>query len=311
MKGLIGLKTLIIIASSLVVFSSCQFISKDIAPELHYVINDHQLKNLPSPFPPLSKEEKQTPWGIEYQIAKSFAKNLDLYRAITAFKRSSILSPDNHNRKLEIDYQILLSYYFAKRYKEIEQIMEDSPLAQADESFPAFDDLLVILFDTQWNLGREENACRLLEFIETRNKKIYQSLLIGSLLREGNSEKLSSLNIKELEIYTSLQKSSKKAAIFSALLPGSGYFYIGQTQTAITGFLLNILFIASIVSFFKRRLIALGIIFLSLEVGWYGGGIYGAAGQANLYNQRTFEEIVTPIMNKSGYFPIHQLRYAF
>lgn len=311
MKGSIGSKTLIIIVSSLALLSSCRSVSEPMTPKLHYSVSDRHIQSLTSPFSPLSDEEKQTPWGIEYQIGKGFAKKLDLYRAITAFERSAILAPEDHSRQLETDYQILLSYYLGKRYKELDQFVATSPLAHANESFPAFDDLLVILFDTKWNLDEEETACQLLELIGNRTPETYQALLIGSFMREGNLEKLSSLHIEGLETYNQLAKSPKKAAVLSAILPGLGYLYVGQIQTAITGFLLNALFIAATITFFKRRLLALGLLFLSFEIGWYGGGIYGASGQANYYNQRAFEEIVTPIMNKSGYFPIHQLRHAY
>jgi hypothetical protein len=311
MKGLIGSKTLSITLSSLVLFSSCHFASESITPQLRYSVSDRHIQSLPSPFPPLSDEEKQPLWGIEYQIGKGFAKKLDLYRAITAFQRSSILAPKDHHRQLETDYQILLSYYFGKRYRELDQFVSTSPLGHVNESFSAFDDLLVILFDTKWNLGEKEMACQLLELIGKRTPKTYQTLLIGSFMREGNLEKLSSLSIEGLENYTQLSKSPKKAAVLSAILPGLGYLYVGQIQTAFTGFMLNALFIAAIITFFKRRLLALGLLFLSFEIGWYAGGIYGASGQTTYYNQRAFEEVATPIMNKSGYFPIHQLRHAY
>lgn len=311
MKGSIGLKSLLTIVTSALLFTSCNYVPKKMTPELSYAVSDRHLKNLPSPFSPLTEEEKQTPWGIEYQIGKGFAKKLDLYRAITAFERSEILAPENHPRKLETDYQILLSYYLGKRYREIEKLMAESPLAQADATFPPFLDLLVILFDTKMHLDQEEKACQILELIGTRDEPTYRALLLGSHLREANLEKIREYGLSGLELYDEMKKSPKLAGILSAMLPGSGYFYVGQLQTAITGLLLNALFIFAIIAFFKRRLIALGILFLSFEIGWYGGGIYGASGQAVYYNQRVFEEVVTPIMNKNGYFPIHQLRYAF
>lgn len=281
------------------------------APELSYAIHDSHLKNLPSPFTPLTEEEKLTPWGIEYQIGKGFAEKLDLYRAITAFERSAILAPEDHPRKLETDYQILLSYYLGKRYKEIDQLMASSPLATCNSSFPPFLDLLVILFDTQMHLDQEEKACQILELIGKHDQSTYRTLLLGSHLREANLEKLKEFGFLGLDPYYEMAKSPKLAGILSATLPGAGYLYVGQVQTAITGFLLNALFILATITFFKRRFIALGILFLSFEIGWYGGGIYGASGQAVYHNQRVYEEVVTPIMNQNGYFPIHRLRYAF
>ena len=61
-------------------------------------------KNYPTD---LSEEEKQTTWGQEYQIGQHFAKQIDLYRAITAFKRAEALltSDIEHPRLLEVQYE--------------------------------------------------------------------------------------------------------------------------------------------------------------------------------------------------------------
>ena len=60
---------------------------------MSYAVQDKYLLSLPSPFEPLSEEEKAQDWGKEIQIGFSFAHELDLYQAITAFKRAEFLLP--------------------------------------------------------------------------------------------------------------------------------------------------------------------------------------------------------------------------
>ena len=44
------------------------------------------------------------------------------------------------------------------------------------------------------------------------------------------------------KIYTENWKSPTKARWLNGILPGAGYSYIGQKQTALTSFLINALF---------------------------------------------------------------------
>ena len=86
---------------------------------------------------------------------------------------------------------------------------------------------------------------------------------------------------------------------------------MGQQQTAITALLINGLFIASSVYFFKNGPVSAGIVTASFEAGWYFGGIYGGAAQAKLYNERLYERMANPMMNQQRLFPVFRLEYAF
>lgn len=79
-----------------------------------------------------------------------------------------------------------------------------------------------------------------------------------------------------IEGYEKHAKSIKTAQCLNAVLPGAGYWYIGQKQTAVTALLVNSLFIGAASYFFVDGNIPAGVITLSLESGWYFGGIYGA-----------------------------------
>jgi tetratricopeptide (TPR) repeat protein len=142
----------------------CYKVSDKIEPKVSYSVQTSYLKSLHSCFPPLSEEEKNTNWGKEFLIAKYFAKDLDFYRAITDFKRAEILleNAKYFDRKLEIEYNILLCYFLGKKYEEVINQFETSDLKNVSSSFLAFHDLLVILYDSYHQLKEEKKADEIL-----------------------------------------------------------------------------------------------------------------------------------------------------
>src|SRR5580700_1755326 len=97
--------------------AGCTRVPDQIEPTISHSVQDRYLRSLPSPFPPLSEEERAQDWGRELLIGHAFAKQLDLYQAITAFKRAEILvPPEKTSRLLEIQYEILLCYYVALKW---------------------------------------------------------------------------------------------------------------------------------------------------------------------------------------------------
>ncbi len=162
-------KTSRIILSSILVFllTGCVQTKSQISPHLSYSVQDKYLKSLHSIFDPLSESEAETRWGQEYALGLAFAKSLDLYRAITCFKRASILiDPTLHQRKSEIEYQIVNCYYLGKRYADAIESFEESTLASTDRTFVAFRDLLIILFDSYMYEDDHERAERMVTALE-------------------------------------------------------------------------------------------------------------------------------------------------
>src|SRR4051812_35193891 len=104
----------------------CHRVPDSIEPKVNTAIQEQSFRSLPSPFRSLSPIEANTPWGIEYRIGVGFARKLDLYQAITSFKRAAILiPPEETERSLEIDYNILLSYYLGKKYPDTLATFDD------------------------------------------------------------------------------------------------------------------------------------------------------------------------------------------
>lgn len=298
----------------LLIFSACYHADSDPKPKLNIAVQDRYLKQLPSPFHSLSPSERMQDWGKEYQIGLGFARELDLYQAMTAFKRSEYLSP-SPERKLELQYDVLLCYYLGGKYLEAIYSFENTDLRTVPPSFPAYHDLLVILYDCSLRLDQTEKAERILSYIQQLYPETAQKLALSGTLIQGDIpalEQSSNPDVQQLIAqYNQEKKSSGTAQTLNALIPGTGYLYLGQTQSAFTAFFLNGLFLWATVHFFLHGNIAAGVITASFEAGWYFGGIYGAGQEAKFYNERLYERLAIPIMNEKRLFPIQMLSHAF
>ncbi len=303
---------------SLLILTSCFRVGNELDPQLNYAIQDRYLKSLPPAFPPLSEHEAATEWGREDRIGLGFAHELDLYQAITAFKRSSFLLPLNlPDRKLQLDYDILLSYYYGRKYSETVYTFDSGPLRSVTPAFTPHQDLLVVLYDSYLNLHDSDKSDKIMQYMQMTYPATAQKLALSKILLKGDISALQAVAPSHPDIrglldqYEREKKSTTTAQLLNSFIPGAGYLYVGQTQSAITAFLLNGVFIWASCYFFQHGNTAAGIIFTSVEAGWYFGGIYGAGQEAKFYNERVYERLATPMMNENRYFPILMLKYGF
>lgn len=305
---------------TLALIASCYRVPDRIDPRVSYQIQDQYFDTLRGAFAPLSASERESDWGKEYTIARAFADQLDLYRAVSTFKRADILVPPDSPRKLEIQYDIVLCFFLGKRYDEAIEEFEKTALAHVDQSFPAYHDLLLILYECYREMEDPEKQQRILEIIQSTFPATGEKLGISSALRTGDLETIETVNDdlmhpsyldRLLDCYYTNKKSVATAQLLNALLPGAGYLYIGQKKSALTAFFLNGLFIAAAYQFFHRGNIPAGIITTSFEAGWYFGGIYGAGQEAKYYNERIYEKNAGVVLNEAKLFPVLMLDYAF
>ena len=92
--------------------------------------------------------------------------------------------------------------------------------------------------------------------------RTYQMLVEGDL--EGMQNQTQNPALQNFaHQYLSNNKSIQKARLLNAVLPGSGYYYVGQKQSALTSFLLNVLFSTAAYQFFDNGQYAAGIIMSS------------------------------------------------
>lgn len=304
----------------LVLLSSCYKVTDTIDPRINCHVQDKHFSKLSSAFPPINGAEKQTDWGKEFIIASCFASELDLYRAVSTYKRALILLPSNETaRKLEIQYDILLCFFFGQRYEEAVLAFEKSDLACVDKTFPAYHDLLLVLNECYKETDAQEKQEQVFDLLQKSYPDTAEKLTLSGAIRKGDLCTIETFAegfqapsyLDDLLCYYNSQKKSVKKAQLLNILPGAGYLYIGQKKSALTAFLLNGLFITAAVQFFLHKHIAAGIITTGFESGWYFGGIYGAGEEAKYYNERLYENKAACVLNQHNLFPTLMMKYEF
>lgn len=296
----------------------CNKESCDIEPAIPFCTPVNVAESLPSAFPDLTKSELEQDWGKELFIANRFARENDFYRAITGYKRALILIPsDQVYRKQQIEYAIILSYYLANKNKEAVEAFEASCLTTISSQFLAFENLLLLLYDAYKKLGQCAKAEKVFEIIEKVRPDSAKNLQLSDALIEANLSFLQQAATTNADVdsfistYSMHAKSVKKAKMLNAFLPGAGYYYIGQKNTAFTAFIVNSLFIAAAYYFFDQGNWPAGIITTSLEMGWYIGGINGAGLGAKEYNEYFYSGLAKDYMIRNRLFPVLSFQTSF
>lgn len=306
----------------LALLAGCQRNAIELEPAIYYSPQSRCITDLPSAFPTLSVNERSTSWGQEMLIGRAFAEEMDLYRAITAYKRALVLMPSSEAaRRQQVTYDILLCYYMGGKNQEVIEAFEASDLNLATPAnFPPFGDLLLMLYDAYWQERRFERAEVMRLFIEQCSPETADDLSLTESIRQGriaDTRCLAAQRADEesvtswLDGYALEAKSVRKAQWLNAVAPGAGYLYVGQKKTAVTSLVLNALFIAATYQFFDHGYSAAALITLSFEMGWYVGGINGAGLAAKEYNQRLYENYGKEILISNRLFPVLMFEYAF
>ncbi len=300
---------------------SCSPKSSLFEPHITYLPPQRLVQSLPSSFHPLTTQEVQQEWGKEMAIGYALAKDLDLYRSITAYKRALILMPkSNQDRRLQSEYALAYNYFLGRRYCDTLETIEGGALRYVPETFPAFRDMAMILYDSYEQTEQYDKAQCILTMINSYDTDTARDLTLYTSLRRGDTACAASLISQHpccetlsyyFSDYCRCRKSVRTAQTLNAILPGAGYYYVGQCKSAITSFILNTLFIAATVQFAQHDLIAPAIITASFELGWYIGGINGAGLAAKEYNERLYEERIKEMMVNHRLFPALMLQTAF
>ncbi len=299
----------------------CYRVPDKIEPKINHQLEESYINKLKPAFSPIDPADREKGWAKEYIIAIRFAKEMDLYRAVSTFKRAEfLLTEDDSDRALEIQYNILLCYFLGDRYDDVVNLFEKTELAHVDKSFPPYHDLLIILHTSYLKTGNCQMAEQVFSLLNRDFPKSAKKIQISQAFLNANipqMEKLSKSTDYEKDVsfliasYSQNKKSISKAKGFNALLPGTGYLYVGQKKAAVTSFFINALFIGAAAHFFSKGEIAAGVITTSFELGWYFGGIHGAGLEARYYNERLYEGMATKIMNHYKLFPVFSLQYGF
>ena len=252
-------------------------------------------------------------WGQEILLGQAFAKEGDWYRALTSFKKARFLLHLTNSSTPEIEARITWSecliYAFNDRWHDVTTTWEHT-----SEKLYITDPLMteqwsILLFTAYTYEGWKERADSFLAQLP-KESPIRKSLLEWRELSLFSREDQPKDSLIE-QLLLSKMKSPQKAKVFNALLPGLGYWYTGQKESACTSFLLNGAFIGATIQLFQAHQPFLALITLSFEAGWYLGGITGAGIEAENYNQRIKEATLTPYLRQKRGFPLLETKIGW
>ncbi|MFN5323932.1 MAG: membrane protein insertion efficiency factor YidD [Bacteroidota bacterium] len=107
---------------------------------------------------------------------------------------------------------------------------------------------------------------------------------------DSNFEIITSVN----KCATTKYKSPTKAALFG-IIPGMGYLYAGQSQSALTAFCFNGLVLFASYDLIKNRQYGMGVLMSAMSMSFYIGNIYGGARSVKKLNVYRKSQLLKPI----------------
>lgn len=315
------IKPLLLIITSLLA-ASCSRINPQLQLKLKADYTAQDYDQLTSAFTPLSASELNTSWGQELAFAQHLAQSFDFYRAISSLKKASFLLEDSKAaRHQQCEFGVLLCYTLAGEHERARTYFTRSSLPAATPAFPAHKELLQLL-----EIIYESDPCHgkgyqeVLAIMQSHYPVLEKKTSISRALAKADLQE--ALNLSSDTPFDSVPsliescycpnvKSIRTAQTLNAVLPGAGYLYVGQRQSALTSFLLNAIFIWSTVELFHHNHPGPAIFMLSLESGWYFGGILGAGLAAREYNEALYTQVASPLLQQKRYHPLLMLKRTF
>lgn len=236
----------------------------------------------------------ETDEGV-YGYARSLEHEQDYYRAIGEFKRLRFFAVDSAYRDLAT-YEMGRCYLLAGRNFEAEQTFRD--LSSESRTGPQADSSRMYLGLSQFQQGRLRDARNSwVTVLELRGCPLRGQAALStvvSLLYEGDAtegrrvggELLATPLLDSLLKPKPALRSVGLAAALSAVLPGAGHIYAGRPVDGLISLVAEAaagwLFYRGI----KSRNVLVAFADGAVAVGFYSGGIYGAALAARHHNDR-------------------------
>ena len=242
---------------------------------------------------------------VQLKLGDAFMAEGEYYRAVTEYKKFTILFPGSKKMDYAL-YRIGLAYYYGDEYERAARLFASIGTGYAGSSYvPAafYQEGM-----SYWRLERPDKATTAFEKVVAaapaseyaRLALIGKSLaeldldnipacrrelerLIASYPEDGKTGKVREA-VALLDRHRELpQKSPLVAGVMSALIPGSGHIYAGHYGDGVTAFFLNGLFIAGTVAAVHQENYAVAGVVGVIGLPFYIGNIYGAANAATKY----------------------------
>lgn len=96
------------------------------------------------------------------------------------------------------------------------------------------------------------------------------------------------------------RKNPLCAGVLSALVPGAGYLYTKNYQTAASALILNALFLGSSLEFHEKGFELVSITSFAVAFGWYAGNVFGSAESAKRYNRSKRHSLIDTALEKDN-----------
>jgi hypothetical protein len=265
------------------------------------------LAPLPNPPKPLFTGHKDTPSGLEFVCAKTFFSQKMLEPTLASFKKAEILAIDPQEVSQSI-YGYLYTLFLAHKKDVLEKLFIEGTLNKIDASSPFFTDAALIFYRSLYDKKTPFLLSQLKSYLcqnpdIEKKLKLFENAQTGDLLKFAPFE-------KEFKLFNQHYKSPKLAFVLNLTLPGSGYVYLQQYQSALTCLLLFSLLIFAIFNLFKSRQTALAILCATVFFGFYWGSLVGVQEAASFYNKTLYTNLVDPILKQEAAYPELMIQYA-
>lgn len=260
---------------------------------------------------------------VQMHLGDAFLAESDYYRAITEYKRLTILFPDSE-RLPEALYQIGIAYYrgqdyaaaarsFAKVRKTYDsryfskaafhEGLSYEKLGRQDEAALAFQ--RARFYDEAHPVAAEAQLALSLNALARDDAPAARQALEHFLANAPDDERLPGVQ-SGLDLLDSYESSPRKspalAGVMSAVIPGSGQIYAERYRDGLMAFLVNGLLIAGTVAAIDDENYAVAAIVGGIGIPFYTGNIYGAANAARKWNlslTRQFRDALALKLNYS------------
>ncbi len=209
-----------------------------------------------------------------------------------------------------------LSYSYLKEYSLASMVLEKINKNSSYHPYAQLEMLKIYLLQNEFTLLKQHayNDYAVNPSIKNVSKKLYNvTLLKEKETLPSLEEFLAPFDEGEREDFKNFYyskmnpdyKSPIKAALFSAIIPGSGKIYTDEIGDGIYAFLLTGLFAFLAYDNFQAEHDFRAWLFAGLSAGFYAGNVYGSYASAQIYNARIKYEFnfkLDSLLKSKNYF---------